>query len=49
MLDSAYKTVSYIIYSNGLVTLYLKIATRRVIAGKWTEKHCTFVCMSMIK
>ena len=29
----------------------LKMATRRVFVGRWTEKryHCMFVCMNIIK
>ena len=38
------------IYSNILVTLHLKMATRLVVAGRWTEKrhHSTFVCLCII-
>ena len=49
----AYKTYLCMIYSNRLVTLHLKMATRLVFAGRWTEKRhhstCTFVCLSIIK
>ena len=39
------------IYSNRLVTLHLKMATRLVFASRWTEKrhHSTFVYLSVIK
>ena len=43
----AYKTQSCMIYSNRLLTLHLKMATRRAFASRWTEKryHCTFNCV----
>ena len=39
------------IYSNRLVVLHIKMATRLVFAGRWTEKrrHCTFVFMGIIQ
>ena len=46
-----YKKYSSMIYSNRLLTLHLKMATRLVVAGKWTDirYHCKFVCMNKIK
>ena len=43
----AYKTYSCMVYSNRLVTVLLKMATRLVFAGRLTEKlyQCKYVCI----